>query len=319
MIKYTNPSDGKSLHESDSGLKDTSDNIVFPYKQGAFRCVPDTNYSANFGFQWNKFSKTQLDKSGEQNQSKNRFFSVTKWNETDLSGCNVLEVGSGAGRFTEVVLTYTKANLYSVDYSNAVEANYRNNASPRLKLFQASVYEMPFEKNQFDKVFCFGVLQHTPDFKKSIQALVQMVKPGGELIVDFYPITGFWTKLHAKYLLRPFTRKMNHEKLLSLIENNIDWLIRAHLFFNKIGLGKIINRFLPVCDITSTFPKGMDKKTMREWCILDTFDMFSPEYDNPQKIATVSEWLRESGMKVTFDGFVTFGDNQRVAVVKSIK
>ena len=43
------------------------------------------------------------------------------WNETDLSGCNVLEVGSGAGRFTEVVLTYTKANLYSVDYSNAVK------------------------------------------------------------------------------------------------------------------------------------------------------------------------------------------------------
>jgi len=33
-------------------------------------------------------------------------------------------------------------------------------------LFQASIYELPFAPRQFDKVFCFGVLQHTPDFKK---------------------------------------------------------------------------------------------------------------------------------------------------------
>lgn len=43
------------------------------------------------------------------------------------------------------------------------------------------------------KVFCFGVLQHTPDVNKSVQCLAEMVKPGGELAVDFYPIRG-WCK-----------------------------------------------------------------------------------------------------------------------------
>src|SRR5205085_11123093 len=134
-----------------------------------------------------------------------------------------LEVGSGAGRFTQVVLDYTKANLYSLDYSEAVEANADNNGPhPRLKLFQASIYEMPFADNSFDKVFCFGVLQHTPDIRKSIQCLYTKLKPGGELIIDFYPYNGFWTKLHAKYIFRPFLKKKKNADLLSLIDKHVD-------------------------------------------------------------------------------------------------
>ena len=40
-----------------------------------------------------------------------------------LSRSSVLEVGSGAGRFTEVFLQSTSGYLHSIDYSNAVEAN----------------------------------------------------------------------------------------------------------------------------------------------------------------------------------------------------
>ena len=121
----------------------------------------------------------------------------------------MLEVGSGAGRFSQVILDYTKANLYSVDYSNAVEANFKNNGhhKDRFHLYQASVYDMPFAKGQFDKVFCFGVIQHTPDVQKTVQSLITMAKPGAEVIVDFYPIKGWWTKLQAKYSLRYFTKK----------------------------------------------------------------------------------------------------------------
>jgi cyclopropane fatty-acyl-phospholipid synthase-like methyltransferase len=91
--------------------------------------------------------------------SKTRFFAETNWDKEDLTGKNILEVGSGAGRFTQIILDHTNANLYSVDYSNAVEANYKNNGPhQRLQLFQASIYEMPFAKAQFDKVICIGVL-----------------------------------------------------------------------------------------------------------------------------------------------------------------
>ena len=43
-------------------------------------------------------------------------------------------------------------------------------------LVQASMYKLPFKKASFDKVFCLGVLQHTPDPKKSFFCLTEMAK-----------------------------------------------------------------------------------------------------------------------------------------------
>jgi SAM-dependent methyltransferase len=262
---------------------------------------------------------TQVDKASKLQISKTRFFAETNWDKEDLTGKNILEVGSGAGRFTQILLDHTNANVYSVDYSNAVEANFQNNGpNERLQLFQASIYEMPFAKAQFDKVLCLGVLQHTPDFEQSVKALIEMVKPGGQLVVDFYGVNGFWTKLHAKYMYRPFTKKMTHEKLYSLIENNIDWMIKTSLFFSKIGLGKIFNRFIPICDIEGTLPTDVPYQQLREWCVLDTFDMFSPEYDNPQKIKTVSSWFKKYGMDDVWGGKIGY-ENCIASVVKGTK
>lgn len=320
VIKLINPFTGKSVTRDGQRLIDEDGNL-FPLVDGAFRFVTGENYTQNFGFQWNKFQKTQIDRFQQNSkQSRERFFAVTGWDKQDLTGKNVLEVGSGAGRFSQVVLHDTKANLYSVDYSNAVAANFGNNGPhPRLNLFQASIYELPFSPAQFDKVFCFGVLQHTPDFKKSIGSLVDMVKPGGELIIDFYPIRGWYTKIHSKYLLRSFTRKMNHDQLLSRIESNIDRLIAAYEFFNKIGVGRVVNRFLPICDIDRTIPHQLDHATRREWAILDTFDMFSPAYDDPQRVATVVEWLKMFNMQ-DVNGFrVAYGDGNEVSGVKATK
>jgi SAM-dependent methyltransferase len=178
---------------------------------------------------------------------------------------------------------------------------------------------LPFAPGSFDKVFCFGVLQHTPDVRKSVESLAAMVKPGGELVVDFYSIRGPWTKLHAKYLLRPWTKNMNHQTLLKRIEANIDWMIAATQFFNGIGVGRFVNRFIPVCDIKNTFPSGLSKEQTREWAILDTFDMFSPQYDQPQRIATVRRWFEELGFENIFAGNVRYGLNTVVAIVKGNK
>src|SRR6185436_12329327 len=109
-------------------LKDDEGNS-FPVINGVPRFVEANNYTDNFGFQWNKFQKTQIDRETKNsNFSGQRFFAATNWDKEDLTGKDVLEVGSGAGRFTQIVLDHTKANLYSLDYSDAVSANYRNNA-----------------------------------------------------------------------------------------------------------------------------------------------------------------------------------------------
>jgi hypothetical protein len=71
---------------------------------------------------------------------------------------------------------------------------------------------------------------------------------------------------------------------------------------------------LPIAGIIGTFPEGLTPAEIREWAVLDTFDMFSPEHDHPQKIKTVVEWFKKYGMEITFSG-----NKGRAAVVKGIK
>ncbi len=53
-------------------------------------------------------------------------------------------------------------------------------------IVQASVYEMPFPDKLFDKAFCFGVLQHTPDPKGAFLSIPPHVKEGGKVVADVY-------------------------------------------------------------------------------------------------------------------------------------
>lgn len=276
------------------------------------------NYAANFGYQWNKFSRTQLDKE-QVSISRDRFFAETGWRAEELAGKEVLEVGSGAGRFSQVVLEHTRANLWSIDYSEAVDANWINNshlARDRFHLFQASIYDMPFADGSFDKVFCLGVLQHTPDFAKSVYCLVRKARPGGEIVVDFYPINGWWTKLHAKYILRPVTKRLSQERLLSLIEKNVDWLLGAYGLLKRLRLG-VLTRFLPLAEI-SNFPPHLSASERREWAVLDTFDAFSPQYDQPQRVQDVADMFARAGAKVEFAGKVPY-EHGTAAVVRAIR
>jgi SAM-dependent methyltransferase len=316
-VPIINPGNGLPLKRTADGLVDEQGNR-FPIIAGVPRVCDPENYTSNFGLQWNAFRETQID-SGQAHISERRFFAETAWRPEDLDGLDVLEVGSGAGRFSQVVLAHTSANLYSVDYSSAVEANLANNgafAPGHFHLFQASIYEMPFPDGAFDKVFCLGVLQHTPDFAASVKSLIDKAKPGGEIVVDFYCIRGFWTKITGKYLLRPFTRRMDQERLLELVRAHAGWMLTVAQGMNRVGL-HALTRFLPIPDL-AIMPRGLTPDQLREWVVLDTFDMLSPEYDNPQRIRTVAKMFEASGADVTFAGFVNNGTG-RAAVVRAIK
>lgn len=315
MVAIVNPANGEELRPEGDALVDSAGNR-YAVVNGIPRVCEAGNYTENFGRQWNQFQATQLDREAGVNLSEERFFAATGWTPEQLDGKDVLEVGSGAGRFSRVVLERTRANLWSVDYSTAVEANKANNgaiAPERFRLFQASIYELPFRDGSFDKVFCMGVLQHTPDFEASVRALIAKAKPGGEIVVDFYPVKGFWTKLHAKYMLRPITKRLSHDRLMRLIDRNADRLIGVSRFLNRIGL-HALTRFVPVCDISGTMPSGLSPEQLREWVVLDTFDMFSPAYDNPQRVSAVADMFRRAGAEVTFAGFVQIAQTPSAVV-----
>ncbi len=306
------------LFEKTEGLADESNRLIYPLIDGAYRIEKGTNYADNFGYEWNIFQQTQLDSYSGTNISKKRFFATTHWGR-DMEGENILEVGCGAGRFTEIVLKNTKAHLYALDYSTSVDANYRNNGPhERLKLFQASMFHMPFAENSFDKVFCFGVLQHTHDFKKALECMASTLKPGGELVVDFYPIKGWYTKLNAKYILRPFLKRMNHDRLLRWIKRTVPVLKKIYFFNQRNGLG-FFNRFVPISEMPEALKDCLSDREIEEWMILDTFDMFSPAYDKPQRLKTVRKWFLELDFINVEAEFIQYDKEMYAAVVKGTK
>lgn len=270
----------------------------FQIKNYIPRFVPAENYAKSFGFQWNKHARTQIDKFSGIDMSRDRFFQVTKWPE-NLKSQNILEAGCGAGRFTQIAIS-TGAEVFSFDYSTAIDANLSNNGIQQgFYPFQADIYSIPLKKASFDKIYCFGVLQHCPDPKKAFMSLIPHLKPGGEIAIDIYDLT-VRAFVNPKYWLRPFTRHLPPDQLYKLVQKIVPKLFPVKMWITEhIPLGKYFAFFIPVAYHKGFLPH-VDKLTyeqLLEWSILDTFDKFAPKYDKPQRIGRLRKWFAEAGLK----------------------
>ena len=155
-------------------------------------------------------------------------------------------------------------------------------------------------------------MQHTPSFSKSVSALIDKLKVNGEIVIDFYPRKSFITMIHSKYLLRPFTKRMPKDMLLYFIKKTINssLLIFDLLCFLKLGF---LSRFLPITDIRM-FPKCLNKTQRKEWAILDTFDAFSPEFDNPQRLKDVIRMFKDLNCEIKYAGLVKYEGGESTVV-----
>jgi SAM-dependent methyltransferase len=289
------PSCGGTLSSNGDALTCTQCAAVYPVVNSIPRFVPKENYASNFGFQWNRFPSTQLDSRTGVPISRDRFLRETGWDEKTLGGKLVLDAGCGAGRFAEVALSLG-AEVVAIDYSSAVDAAQRNLQShPRLHLAQADIYHLPFAHGTFDFVYSLGVLQHTPDVKRATLSVIEMAKPGGGVTVDLY-LRGWKNFLSPKYWLRPITTRMKQERLFAAVERSAPALLAVSNVVRRIpAIGSYAKRFVPVANYRGVLP--LNDQQLREWAVLDTFDWFSPRFDQPQDAATLRRWLEEAGLQ----------------------
>lgn len=258
------------------------------------RFQPDSGYAASFGEQWNTFRRTQLDRFNGTTLSRDRFFSGTGWRPEDLRGARVLEVGCGAGRFTQVMLD-AGAHVCSIDYSTAVDACLANNDRPELTIAQADAFKLPFEPASFDFVFCYGVLQHTPDPHRAFRSLVRFARPGGRVSIDSYRKAWELQPYKSKYLWRPLTTRMSRTRLLKILEWYIPKWLPLDTVIKKLPIvGNTLGMVVP-CWNYCYLPLTDREKV--EWAILDTFDALAPAYDLPQNERTIEQWFQEAGLR----------------------
>lgn len=258
------------------------------------RFVPVDNYATSFGFQWNRFRETQLDSFCGQPISRERFFRQSGWAPGDLKGKAVLDVGCGAGRFAEVVLS-CGAEVVALDYSDAVDACWHNlEGHPGLSVVQGDIYHLPFTPASFDYVYCFGVLQHTPRVEEAFLSLPGQLRPGGHLAVDVYPrliLNSLW----PKYWLRPLTKRMVPEHLFKLVRAFVPATLPISVAIGRIPIvGRKLRHAIPVANYDGIYP--LSRRQLTEWAILDTFDMLSPTHDQPQSAETLCGWFKKAGL-----------------------
>ncbi|MFM9903061.1 MAG: methyltransferase domain-containing protein [Pyrinomonadaceae bacterium] len=281
----------------DAKLTCVSCDSVFPVTNGIPRFIEQDNYASSFGYQWNLFRKEQIDSHNGTTLSADRLWSETKWTKDELKGKWILDAGCGAGRFLDAV-SQSEAQIIGLDISSAIDAAKANlEGRENVHFVQASIYEMPFRAGTFDFGYCIGVIQHTPDPEKSIRSVAKMVKDGGKIAVTIYGREHWYTKLHSKYLLRPFTKRMKKETLLGLIRFVMPVVFPVtNVLFKIPVLGRFFAFGIPVANYVNE--KQLSNDDLRySWAVLDTFDMLSPHFDQPMTEAEASKALNDEGVR----------------------
>ena len=105
------------------------------------------------------------------------------------SGESILELGCGSGYAIKLILDQNKAGkVVGLDLSPTVirSAKIRNKKAvneEKATLIQANVKSLPFEDEQFDKVFSIHTIYFWDDLSAAISEIIRVLTPGGSLIL----------------------------------------------------------------------------------------------------------------------------------------
>ncbi|MDC1148755.1 class I SAM-dependent methyltransferase [Pelagibacteraceae bacterium] len=232
-----------------------------------------------FGFQWKKFLFLQHDSFNKSNLTKNRLSSLICSKLKKLKNKNVLEVGCGSGRFSELFLK-NKSKLHAVDASNSVFVNYNLNkvySKNNFNIARANLFNLPYKNNSFDLVFCAGVIQHTGNSSKAIKILWSKVKKGGFLAFDHYLFT-YRYYLGIEFIIRNLLKIFSIQKRYLIIKKinsfffPLFWLIKNNYF-----LIRALKKIIPLGFAYNHEYKKMKYDIIKELSFLNTHDALSDD------------------------------------------
>jgi len=292
-VKFICPRHLVELNRSESSLK-CERGCNFRIIEGIPRFT-DEQYSSAFGFQWKRFARTQLDSFSGSSTSKKRVIEACGeelWEK--LSQTTILEVGAGAGRFTEVLLA-TGATVYSADLSSAVVVNAQSfPITGKHSVIQADVANLPFVPESCDVVFCLGVIQHTPSPERTIERLAEQVKPGGWLLIDHYDKSISW-KFRTAPFARTILKRLRPETAFIITETIFDV---AKPFF-RVSKNRIYRKFLnivfPIVYFENEIPE-LKAELKDEWGVLDTFDSLTDWHKHRRSPKEIELSLMSAGL-----------------------
>lgn len=134
-----------------------------------------------FGYEWRKYHKMDLN-------YENQFIEwILPFKPDIFRNKKVLDAGCGMGRNSYWVLKYGAKELVAFDNDQRTVRAARDNLADfkNARVESKSIYQIDYQ-NEFDVVFCIGVIHHLKNPDLAIENLVKAVKPGGLVLIWVY-------------------------------------------------------------------------------------------------------------------------------------
>ncbi len=273
----------------------------WPIKNFIPRFVDNGKYANSFGEQWKTFAKTQLD-DVRTKESELRWQSEINWTKANLENKTIMEFGSGAGRFIDIVSKRNPKLAIGIDITDAVDAS-QENLGDRDNVFfiQADFFELPIKDNAVDFAYSIGVLHHTPNPEEAFNKMVQKVTNEGNIGLCLYEISLYHRpnrnsiKVATMDLLwalniwrceffRVFTIRIPNRIFLAYCK----YFVPVLHYINKIPILRYI-RYL--------FPSTCYRNLGVEWSMVDTNDTYSTKIVHQYRHKDVFQWFMKNNLQ----------------------
>ena len=177
------------------------------------------------------------------------YYKPHKWEHDvaliDLKGCSrVLEVGCGTGAFLERIERELNIQADGLELSSSAAAAA---VAKGLRVSQDDLEAIASENGTpYDAVCAFQVLEHVSDPLGFLRSAIQVLKPGGKLIIAVPNMDSFlrhakedlpnqpphhitqWCKAAALSLPTLLPVRLSSLKVESLDRDHVDWFISSH-------------------------------------------------------------------------------------------
>jgi SAM-dependent methyltransferase len=243
----------------------------------------------SFGYEWTTFPMIQP----EDEEFWQRYFADIDLDE--LRDRVAIDVGCGKARYTRFTAGHVKA-MVALDGSDAVRSAVQNLRDvPNSLVVKASIDSMPVAPSSFGLVSCLGVLHHLADPRSGFDRVVELLEPGGVLLVYLYSRPARRglraTALAAARLFRRGTVRMPHGLLRTAsvpiaLFLHCCFVIPGH-YGRRFGIKKLT--WLPLA-----FYHGKPLRSL--W--LDTFDRLSAPIEHRFLWRELEPWFTSAGLKV---------------------
>lgn len=210
---------------------------------------------ASFGFQWTWNSEMRSAKDLQWRVA-DRF----RISATDFSSRLVLDAGAGAGD-QSAWLIKQGALVVSVDLSSAIDV-----VAKKLRMngswfgVQGDITALPFSDEQFDYVYCEGVIQHTHNSETTVRELCRVVKREGRVLATHYdkPSSALGKiRLSWQLFLRKLAARLDRFKLL-LVTGALSFLSYIPIVGALLRKSGTVIRYDLMTDFKTTWTNTFD-------------------------------------------------------------